>query len=60
MSDGEADYDLIVTVRLYGSGSAEDAAQALMYYKSTFEWPGNRAVEEVEILNARPAQAAAT
>jgi len=51
----ESDHELIVTVRLYGSGSAEDAAQALRDYNGTFELPGNSAVDEVEILTVRPA-----
>ena len=33
----ETDYELIVTVRVYGAGNAEDAAQALMGYRSTFD-----------------------
>jgi hypothetical protein len=49
---GESDYDLVVTVRVYGPGSAEDAARALRDYRSTFDLPDDA---EAEILSARPA-----
>jgi hypothetical protein len=49
----EADYDLIVTVRVYGPGSAEDASRALRDYPTTFDLPRDA---EVEIINARPAE----
>jgi hypothetical protein len=50
MTERTADYDLIVTVRVYGPGSAEDAARALMDYGTTFDLPRDA---EVEILNAQ-------
>jgi hypothetical protein len=43
----EHDFRLEVHVRLYGDGSADDAADALRDYKGTFDLPGDR---EVEIL----------
>ena len=51
MTEAELTCDLIVTVRLYGPGTAEDAARALREYRSTFVLSGDR---EVEILDARP------
>jgi hypothetical protein len=51
-ADRTSDYDLIVTVRVYGPGSAEDAARALRDHRSTFDLPRDA---EVEILDARPA-----
>jgi hypothetical protein len=46
------DFDLLVTVRVYGAGSAMDAAGALGTAPVTFDLPGDG---EVEILIARPA-----
>jgi hypothetical protein len=45
------DLDLLVTVRLYGPGSAEDAARALVAPNAAFGLDGGG---EVEILAARP------
>ena len=47
----DATFDLTVTVRLYGGGTADEATKALKDYRSTFDLPGER---EVEILDARP------
>ncbi len=52
MSEPEQDYELIITVRVYGGGTADEAAAALRDYKSTFDLPGDR---EVEIISVRPA-----
>ena len=51
MREPEADYGLIVTVRVYGPGSADDAAQALRDHPATFDLPGDA---EAEIIDARP------
>jgi hypothetical protein len=51
------DFDLLVTVRVYGAGSAMDAAGALCTGRGTFDLPGDG---EVEILTARPADWAET
>ena len=51
MSDGQ-DFELTVTVTLYGGGTFEEAAEALLGYKSTFDLPGDR---ELEIIAVRPA-----
>ncbi len=51
MADDQ-DFTLTVTVRLYGDGTAEEAAKALKDYGTTFDLPGGG---EVEILDARPA-----
>lgn len=44
---GEHDFRLEVIVRLYGDGTADDAADALRGYKGTFTPPHG---DEVEIL----------
>jgi len=51
MADAESDFTLTVTVRLYGGGTAEEAAQALRDYRSTFDLPRDR---EVEIIDVQP------
>lgn len=45
----ETDHELLVTVRLYGGGTAEDAAQALRDYRSTFDLDGDREVEIIGV-----------
>jgi len=52
MSEPEQDYELMVKVRVYGGGTAEEAAAALRQHNGTFDLPGGR---EVEIIGARPA-----
>ena len=49
----EQDYELTVTVRLYGGGTASEAAAALRDYNGTFDLRGDR---EVEIIDVRPVQ----
>jgi hypothetical protein len=49
----DADYSLLVTVRLYGGGTADEAARALRDYRSTFDLSGDR---EVEIIGVTTAQ----
>ncbi len=51
MADDQ-DFTLTVTVRLYGGGTAEEAAKALKDYPTTFDLPGDR---EVEILDVKAA-----
>lgn len=46
----EKDYELLVTVRVYGRCSVERAAQALRNYPSTFDLPHD---EEMEIMNVQ-------
>ena len=48
MSD-ETDYELIVTVRVYGPGSAQDAAHALRAYNGTFDLPHDAEVEIIDV-----------
>jgi hypothetical protein len=48
----DQDFSLDVTVRLYGGGTAEEAAQALRDHPETFDLPNDR---EVEIIDAQPA-----
>jgi len=45
------DFELQVSVRVYGPGDAEAAAEALRRYRSTFDMPGDA---ECEILAAVP------
>jgi len=47
----DQDFELRVTVRLYGGGTVEEAARAVAGFQGTLDLPGDR---EVEILNARP------
>jgi hypothetical protein len=49
MSEQISDFNLAVTVRLYGNGTAEDAARALLA-PGTYLLPNGA---EVEILDAR-------
>jgi hypothetical protein len=51
MAEADQDFTLTVTVRLYGGGTAAEAAKALRDYRSTFDLPGDR---EVEIIDANP------
>ena len=51
MSEETRDYELQVSVRVYGPGDAEAAAKALRDYRSTFDLPRDA---EVEILAAVP------
>jgi hypothetical protein len=52
MTETESDFTLTVTVRLYGGGTAEEAAQALRDHPETFDLPNDR---EVEIIDAQAA-----
>lgn len=45
------DYDLTVTVRLYGFGDAQDAAQVMNSYTGTFVLPNG---DECEIIAVQP------
>jgi hypothetical protein len=45
----EKDYELTVTVRVYGDGSAEDAARALRAYNGTFDLPHDAEVEIIDV-----------
>lgn len=47
----ESDYELLVTVRVYGPGSAEDAARVLVAHGETFDLPHDA---EFEIISAQP------
>ena len=45
----DGDYDLVVTVRVYGGSSAEGVALALENHEGTFDVPGG----EAEIIRVR-------
>lgn len=47
----EQDFDLVVTVRLYGNGTADDAAQVMNSYTGTFVLPNG---DEAEIIGVAP------
>ncbi len=49
MADDQ-DFEIAVVVRLYGGGTAREAAMALKDYNGTFDVPGGR---EAEILEVR-------
>ena len=49
----DTDYTLTVTVRVYGGGSADEAAQALRNYRSTFDLDGDREVEIIDVTTAQ-------
>jgi hypothetical protein len=48
----DQDYELIVKVRVYGGGTADEAAAALRDYRSTFDLSGDREVEIIEVREA--------
>jgi hypothetical protein len=54
----EADYELAVTVRVYGAGTAEEAAQALRDYPGTFELSRDREVEIITVTAPADVKAA--
>jgi len=45
----EADYKFLVTVRVYGPASAEDAAQVLKSYANTFDVSYDAEVEIMDV-----------
>jgi hypothetical protein len=56
VAEPDVDYVLLVTVRLYGGGTAEEAAQALRDYRSTFDLSGDREVEIIRVTETGPAE----
>jgi hypothetical protein len=48
-----SDHELIVTVRLYGIGTVEEAAQALRDFSGTFDLSGDREVEIIDVRTAK-------
>ena len=47
--DIDQDYELMVKVRVYGGGTAEEAADALRDFRSTFDLSRDREVEIIEV-----------
>ena len=51
--DADQDFHLLVTVRLYGGGTADEAARALHAYCSSFDLSGDREVEIINVITAQ-------
>jgi hypothetical protein len=52
----DTDYVLTVTVRIYGGGSADEAAEALRGVAGTFFLSGDREVEILDVAATRNPQ----
>jgi hypothetical protein len=51
----EQDFTLTVKMRLYGGGTAEEVAKALLDWNGTFDLPGDREAEIISVVSDVPA-----